>query len=207
MSPRVIGLTGGIGSGKSTVADLFAAQGIVVVDTDVIAHALTAPSGEAMPEIVAAFGVEVLSPLGALDRAAMRRRVFADPTARKRLEAILHPRIRQQAERSCAQAQSAYVLLVVPLLIESGDYRRRVDRVLVVDCAETTQIARVSVRSGLSPEEVRAIMATQVSRAERLAAADDVIVNEGGLGELSAQVMALHAQYLVPDHDKSRRNG
>lgn len=207
MSRRVIGLTGGIGSGKSTVADLFAAQGIVVVDTDVIAHALTAPSGEALPEIVAAFGDAVLSPQGALDRGAMRRRVFADPAARKHLEAILHPRIRREAERCCAQAQSAYVLLVVPLLIESGDYRQRVDRVLVVDCAETTQIARVSARSGLSSEEVRAIMATQVSRAERLAAADDVIINEGGLGELGAQVMALHARYISPDHDKSRRNG
>ena len=207
VSDIVIGLTGGIGSGKSTVADLFAAQGVAVVDTDLIAHDLTGPMGAAMPEILAAFGDSVRQPNGGLDRVAMRRQVFADPQVRQQLEGILHPRIRSEAERRCRLATTPYVLLVVPLLIESGAYRDRVRRVLVVDCDEATQVARVVARSGLSPDEVRRIIATQLARAERLAAADDVIVNNDGVDALEPLVIALHQHYLRLAYDESGRNG
>lgn len=196
----VVGLTGGIGSGKSTVADRLAGFGAALVDTDVIAHQLTGAQGAAMGEIAAAFGPAVVRDDGALDRAAMRRLVFSDPAAKKRIEAILHPLIRRESEALCRSAIAApYVLLVVPLLVEataSASYRQRVDRILVVDCDEATQVARVVARSGLSPAEVRAIMATQASRAERLAVADDVVFNGGGLGDLNSQLIALHRRYL-----------
>ena len=207
VSDIVIGLTGGIGSGKSTVADLFAAQGVAVVDTDLIAHDLTGPTGAAMSEIVAAFGDSVRQPNGGLDRVAMRRQVFADPQVRQQLEGILHPRIRSEAERRCRLATTPYVLLVVPLLIESGAYRDRVRRVLVVDCDEATQVARVVARSGLSPDEVRRIIATQLARAERLAAADDVIVNMAGVAALEPQVLAMHERYLRLGYDEGDNNG
>ena len=207
VSDIVIGLTGGIGSGKSTVADLFAAQGVAVVDTDLIAHDLTGPTGAAMSEIVAAFGDSVRQPNGGLDRVAMRRQVFADPQVRQQLEGILHPRIRSEAERRCRLATTPYVLLVVPLLIESGAYRDRVRRVLVVDCDEATQVARVVARSGLSPDEVRRIIATQLARAERLAAADDVIVNMAGDAALEPQVLAMHERYLRLGYDEGDNNG
>ena len=207
VSDIVIGLTGGIGSGKSTVADLFAAQGVAVVDTDLIAHDLTGPAGAAMPEILAAFGDSVRQPNGGLDRVAMRRQVFADPQVRQQLEGILHPRIRSEAERRCRLATTPYVLLVVPLLIESGAYRDRVRRVLVVDCDEATQVARVVARSGLSPDEVRRIIATQLARAERLAAADDVIVNMAGVAALEPQVLAMHERYLRLGYDEGDNNG
>ena len=207
VSDIVIGLTGGIGSGKSTVADLFAAQGVAVVDTDLIAHDLTGPAGAAMPEILAAFGDSVRQPNGGLDRVAMRRQVFADPQVRQQLEGILHPRIRSEAERRCRLATTPYVLLVVPLLIESGAYRDRVRRVLVVDCDEATQVARVVARSGLSPEEVRRIIATQLARAERLAAADDVIVNMARVAVLEPQVLAMHERYLRLGYDEGDNNG
>jgi len=192
-----VGLTGGIGCGKSTVADLFAERGATIVDTDVIAHALTAPQGAAMPAIVAEFGPDFAQPDGALDRARMRTLVFADATARARLEAILHPRIRAATAAAGQAATGAYVIYVVPLLIESGNWRERVTRVLAIDCSEDTQIARVMQRSGLSADEVRAIMATQVTRTERLAAADDIIDNEAGLEALRGQVEALHQRYLA----------
>lgn len=193
----IIGLTGGIGSGKTTVADCFASLGAAVVDTDVIAHELTVAQGAAMREIEAAFGDSVLRVEGGLDRTAMRRLVFSDPSAKSRLESILHPMIRLESEARCRSATEApYVMLVVPLLLESGAYRERVDRILVVDCDEDVQISRVMARSGLSLEEVRAIMATQASRSERLAAADDVVLNSGGKEDLSAQVVALHRRYL-----------
>jgi len=192
-----VGLTGGIGCGKSTVADLFAERGATIVDTDVIAHALTAPQGAAMPAIVAEFGADFAQPDGALDRARMRTLVFADATARARLEAILHPRIRAATAAAGQAATGAYVIYVVPLLIESGNWRERVTRVLAIDCGEDTQIARVMQRSGLSADEVRAIMATQVTRTERLAAADDIIDNEAGLEALRGQVEALHQRYLA----------
>ena len=192
-----VGLTGGIGCGKSTVADLFAALGATIVDTDVIAHALTAPQGAAMPAIVAEFGPDFAQPDGALDRARMRTLVFSDATARARLEAILHPRIRAATEAAGQAATGAYVIYVVPLLIESGSWRDRVTRVLAIDCSEDTQVARVMQRSHLSADEVRAIMATQVTRARRLAEADDVVDNDAGLDALRAQVQALHERYLA----------
>lgn len=197
----VVGLTGGIGCGKSTVADLFAERGVAVVDSDVIAHELTGVRGGAMPEIGAAFGDAVLSPDGSLDRVAMRRRVFSDPTARARLEAILHPRIRRESEVRCqaerlAATGSPYAMLVVPLLVESNAYRDRVNRILVVDCDEEVQVSRVMTRSALSAAEVRAIMATQASRAERLAVADDIVLNNDGKDRLVHQVTVLHRRYL-----------
>ena len=193
----IVGLTGGIGSGKTTVADLFAERGAALVDTDAIAHELTGPQGAAMATIAAAFGAAVLRPDGGLDRAAMRAVVFADRAAKTRLEAILHPLIRQQSEARCKAATNApYVLLVVPLLVETGSYRQRADRVLVVDCDESVQISRVMARSGLAADAVKAIMATQASRAERRAVADDVVLNEGGLEALLLQVEGLHLRYL-----------
>lgn len=192
----LVGLTGGIGSGKSAVSSLFESLGAAVVDTDVIAHELTAPGGAAIESIRNAFGDEVIDARGALDRAAMRRKVFADASAKARLEAILHPMIRAEADRRSAAARAPYVVLVVPLLVESGGYRSRVRRVAVVDCPEEVQVARVMTRSGLSAEEARAIMAAQVSREQRLAVADDVIDNGGDLAALRPQVEALHRRYL-----------
>ena len=200
----IVGLTGGIGSGKSAAADIFAELGATVVDTDAIAHALTAPGGAAIAPIRAAFDDEVMAPNGALDRAAMRKRVFGDVQAKALLEAILHPMIRAESDRLCAAACAPYVVLVVPLLVESGGYstgtssgrRQRAQRVAVVDCPEETQIARVMERSGLSAAEARAIMATQASRQQRLSVADDVIDNSGNLSELRRQVEALHRKYM-----------
>ena len=196
MSAFVVGLTGGIGSGKSAAADAFAALGVSVVDTDVIAHELTAAGGAAMPALVAAFGAEVAAVDGALDRARMRRLVFADPAARERLEAILHPLIRALSAERCRLALSPYVILAVPLLVESGTYRERCDRIVAVDCPESLQISRVMARNGLAEAEVRAIMVTQASRAERLAVADDVIANDDDLANLEKQVGELHRKYL-----------
>lgn len=192
----IVGLTGGIGSGKSAAATLFEEFGAAVVDTDAIAHELTAPGGTAIAPIRDAFGDEVVAPNGALDRAAMRRKVFTDAQAKGRLEAILHPMIRAEADRRSAAARAPYVVLVVPLLVESGGYRSRVQRIAVVDCPEAVQVARVMSRSGLSAEEARAIMAAQVGREQRLAAADDVIDNGGDLAALRPQIEALHRQYL-----------
>lgn len=195
----VVGLTGGIGSGKSAAADLFAERGIAVIDTDAIAHTLTRAGGAAMPLIRAEFGEEVVNADGALDRTAMRTRAFADPSVRKRLEAILHPLINSesQCQLAVASANSPYAILVVPLLIESGNYRKRVDRIAVVDCAEATQIARVMSRSGLARPEIERILAAQATRTERLAAADDVIDNDGDIAALPPQVERLHTNYLA----------
>lgn len=192
-----IGLTGGIGSGKSLVADLLGARGAAIIDTDLIAHQLTAPGGAAMPAIREAFGEEVVTAEGALDRAAMRDRVFSDAEARRRLEAILHPMIGHQAELAAqAAADAPYRVFVVPLLVESGRWTERVDRVLVVDCPEALQVQRVMQRNRLSAAQVEAIMAAQASRAQRLAAADDVIVNDGTLSQVEAAVERLHGVYL-----------
>ncbi|HXF47751.1 MAG TPA: dephospho-CoA kinase, partial [Burkholderiaceae bacterium] len=169
-----------------------------VVDTDAIAHELTAPGGAAMPAIAAAFGAEFVMPSGALDRARMRALVFSQPQAKRRLESILHPLIRELTERRAAAAAAAaapYVVLMIPLLIESGRWRERVDRLLVVDCSAATQIERVRSRSGLTEEQVRAIIGQQATRGERLAAADDVIVNEGTAADLAPRVARLHALY------------
>ncbi len=195
-TPFVVGLTGGIGSGKSAAADLFAARGALVVDTDQIAHQLTAPGGAAMEAIREAFGNGVVGLDGALNRAAMRALAFEDPAVRKRLEAILHPMIRAESERLCLAATAPYVMLVVPLLIESGTYRQRLRRLCVVDCPEEVQVARVMQRSGLEERQVRAIMAAQATRAERLAAADDVVDNGSSYEQLAAQVERLHVAYL-----------
>lgn len=192
-----VGLTGGIGSGKSLVADMLAERGAAVVDTDAIAHALTAPHGAAMDAIAAAFGTRFVTPEGALDRARMRALVFTDPDAKRRLEAILHPLIRTEAEDRAARAAAPYVVFVVPLLVESGGWRQRVQRILVVDCPESVQIQRVMARNNMAEEQVRAILAAQASRAERLAAADDVIVNDGPVAALGPEVDRLHAKYLA----------
>jgi dephospho-CoA kinase len=192
-----VGLTGGIGSGKSTVADLFAAQGVTIVDTDLIAHQITAPGGVAMPKIATEFGAAFVAPDGSLDRARMRTLVFADEVARRRLEAITHPLIRTETERARRAATGLYVMLVVPLLVESGTWKTRVERVLTVDCSVETQISRVMRRNAFSREQVLAIMARQATREARLAAADDVIVNEdSSIDELRVQVEALHVRYL-----------
>jgi dephospho-CoA kinase len=192
----VVGLTGGIGSGKSAAAEEFGRLGATVVDTDAIAHELTQASGAAMPEVRRLFGEGYVDAHGAMDRAKMRALAFRDPAARKKLEQLLHPLIRAESDRRIAAASGAYVVHVVPLLVESPDYRQRVSRVLVVDCPEDVQIARVRQRSRLPDEEIRRILHSQASREQRLAAADDVIDNSGSLDALHKQVRKLHAKYL-----------
>jgi dephospho-CoA kinase len=194
--PYIVGLTGGIGSGKSAAAAEFARLGASIVDTDAIAHELSAPGGPAIAPLRAAFGAEFIGADGALDRVRMRNTVFADPAAKRRLEAILHPLIRTVTEARTIAATGPYVVQVIPLLVESGKYRERTNRVLVIDCSEQTQVARVVARSRLDAGQVRAIMAAQVSREVRLGAADDVIDNEGGLDALRVQIEALHRVYL-----------
>jgi dephospho-CoA kinase len=191
----VVGLTGGIGSGKTTVAELFRRAGAGIVDTDEIAHELTAPGGVAIPAIAEAFGPGFVAPDGRMDRAAMRRRVFEDSAARRRLEAILHPMIRVRSADLVARCDAPYALLVVPLLLDRGARREDVRRVLVVDCPEALQIERVMRRSGLSEAEVRAIIDAQIPRADRLAQADDVIPNDGDLAALERRVAALDRAY------------
>jgi len=192
----VVGLTGGIGSGKSAAADEFAKLGATVVDTDAIAHELTQASGAAMPEVRRLFGEDCVDARGAMDRAKMRALAFRDPAARKKLEQLLHPLIRAESDRRIAAASGAYVVHVVPLLVESLDYRQRVSRVLVVDCPEDLQVERVRQRSGLADEEIRRILRSQASREARLAAADDIIDNSGSLDALHKQVRELHERYL-----------
>jgi len=198
-----IGLTGGIGSGKSRVAVALREWGAAIIDTDQISHALTAPDGAALPMLRDAFGPTVIDAMGALDRAALREHVFADPCARQHLEAILHPLITREALRQAQQAaqqqSGGYLVYVVPLLVESGKWRERVNRVCVVDCDPPTQIARVQARSHLAPEAIRRIMVAQADRATRLAAADDVIINDGTTtpAQLRARALALHRQWCV----------
>jgi len=192
----VVGLTGGIGSGKSAAAEEFARLGATVVDTDLIAHELTAAGGKAIEPVRRRFGDAAIGAGGAMDRAWMRQRAFSDPEAKKALEAILHPMIREESRRRIGAATGAYVVHAVPLLVESGDFRQRVDRVLVIDVPEALQVARVRARSALAEDAIRAIMRTQASRAERLAAADDVLDNSGTLDALRQGVRALHEKYL-----------
>ena len=191
----VVGLTGGIGSGKSAAAEEFARLGATVIDTDAIAHELTAKEGGAIPEIRRTFGDQAIGRDGAMDRSVMRELAFSDPQARRTLEGILHPMIREESERRIGAAKGPYVVYVVPLLIESGDYAKRVDRVVVVDAPEETQLARVRTR-GLADERIRSIIRSQMARADRLKAADDVIDNAGSLERLRNQVAALHEKYL-----------
>jgi dephospho-CoA kinase len=195
--PFTVGLTGGIGSGKSAVAELFAGRGVAVIDTDLIAHELTQPMGGAIGPIRSAFGAGVIGPDGALDRARMRKLVFTDAAAKNKLEAILHPLINARSAWLAEHAVSPYVVLVVPLLVESGMDRTRYQRVLVVDCPEALQVERVIQRSGLSEKEVRDIMAAQATRSKRLARADDVIDNSGAREALVAQVERLHEKYFT----------
>lgn len=198
LHPLRIGLTGGIGSGKSTVAEALAAQGATLVDTDAIARSLTQAGGAAIPAITADFGAEFIDDRGALDRARMRAHAFADPSARQRLEAILHPLIREETARQAARAAGSVVVFDVPLLVESGRWREQVDRVLLVDCAEATQVARVTARSGWAEDAVRAVIAQQASRVERRACADAIVHNDGlSLEELRAEVNALWEGWCV----------
>jgi len=190
-----VGLTGGIGSGKTVVADAFAARGVEVIDTDMLAHKLSAAGQPGFTAIIAAFGSAMLQPDGELDRAALRRLVFADAAARARLEAVLHPLIGAEVARRLEGSLGAYVLVVVPLLLERTGLRSLVNRILVVDCPETDQIRRVVARSGLSPTEIRAIMATQIDREHRLAAANDVLDNSGMPDTIAPQVEALDRRY------------
>ncbi len=192
-----VGLTGGIGCGKSAVADFFSDLGAAVIDTDVIAHQLTSADGAAMLAIRAGFSDEVLQADGALDRAAMRRLIFSDTDARNKLEEILHPLVYRNVREQLQPLSSApYVLIVIPLLVEKAHYQDLIDRILVVDCLEAQQIARVAARSGLHPDETTAIMAAQASRIGRLAAADDVLNNQGDWAGLQLQIPPLHQKYL-----------
>ncbi|MGL6369767.1 dephospho-CoA kinase [Aeromonas hydrophila] len=193
----VVAITGGIGSGKTTVANQFAELGIEVVDADVIAREVVEPGTPALAAIAAHFGPEVITPAGQLDRRRLRERVFTDPQAKSWLNALLHPLIRTEMQRQCAAARSPYCLLVVPLLVENR-LTALANRVLVIDVDEATQIERTCRRDGVSHEQAQAILAAQASRAERLAAADDVLDNQNGTPEaIKSRILALHETYLA----------
>ncbi|ADE12926.1 dephospho-CoA kinase [Sideroxydans lithotrophicus] len=189
----LVGLTGGIGSGKSTVAGMFAELGARTIDTDLIAHQLTKADGEAIDAIRACFGEHYIAADGSLDRGAMRKLVFANPEEKQRLETILHPLILAQARQQAASPTDApYTLVVVPLLFESGRYRDWLQRIITVDCSEEAQISRAMQRSSLDEAAIRAIMAQQVRRSERTKLADEVIHNDGSLDDLKLQVVGIH---------------
>ena len=194
--PFRVALTGGIASGKSTVADLFAALGVPVIDTDVIARQVVEPGQSALARIAEAFGAGVLDPDGRLDRRRMRERIFSDPEAKRRLEAILHPAIRAEMERQSRAAAGPYQVLVIPLLTEGGR-RDHVDRVLLVDVPEELQIQRLMMRDGVSHEQARASLNAQATRAERLALADDIVRNTGRVDDLRVRVAELDRKYRV----------
>lgn len=192
-----IGLTGGIGCGKSTVARLFETHGANIIDTDAISHQLTQVDGSAMPLINAAFGANYLTDTGALDRAKMRDLIFSDSDAKRRLENILHPLILARSEALLTESCAPYSLLMAPILLECPAFLRLVHRILVVDCNEQNQISRVMQRSGLTESQIRSIIAQQSSSKERLALADDIIQNDGVCDDLGNQVTALHRQYMT----------
>jgi len=192
-TPVIIGLTGGIGSGKSSVAAGFSKRGASVIDTDVISHQLTAPGGAAIAAIEACFGPSMITADGAMDRAKMRALVFHDAQKKKQLEALLHPLIRAQLAMDTHHATGTYIMYVIPLLVESGNWN--LTRILVVDCDEQLQRQRVMKRNGLSEDEVRAIMKNQATRAQRCAAADDLIQNQGHLDDLEPEIERLHQVY------------
>jgi dephospho-CoA kinase len=194
--PFCVGLTGGIGSGKSVASSMFGELGAAIVDTDEISRALTAPGGATIAAIRESFGPEYIAADGGLDRARMRSLVFGDADAKRKLEGILHPRIRDRMRADVAAARQPYVIAAIPLLFETGAYLDLLQRVVVVDCEESEQVRRASSRSGLSAQEVLAIMATQLPRAERLKRAHDVLRNDGSVEALRAQVARLHARYL-----------
>lgn len=197
-----VGLTGGIGCGKSTVSELFAQQGAGIIDTDVMAHQLTQNHGEAIPAIRSMFGGEYLADDGALNRAKMRSLIFRDASAKQRLEKLLHPLILDRTREQIRLSQDApYLVIVVPLLLTSPQFRQLVQRVLVVDCAEVTQVARVMARNKMREVEVRAVMEQQTPRLERLQQADDVINNDSTPDNLTEQVNILHRMYLTQNNN------
>lgn len=191
----IVAVTGGIGSGKSTAARLFQQRGAGLVDTDGIARELTLTGRPALDKIVGRFGPEYLAADGSLDRGKLRIRVFSDSDARRALEDILHPLIRREVEGRVHALAAPYTLVLIPLLVETGGYRELVQRVLVVDCDERVQVQRAVQRSGLTEEQVRAIMQAQATRSQRLALADDVVHNDGTLKELAYQVEVLDVHY------------
>jgi dephospho-CoA kinase len=202
-----IGLTGGIGSGKTTVANLFSTMGAAVIDTDQIAHQLTGAGGIALPAIREQFGDRFIADDGTMDRTKMREFVFSNPTARKHLESILHPLIRSETERAAKLATGTYLMFVVPLLVESPEWQKQVTRILVVDCPEDLQVKRVVQRNGLPESQVRAIIATQATRQARCAAADDIILNHGDTAEsLVPEISRLHTLYtnLAKSHGNEK---
>ncbi|SCZ50366.1 dephospho-CoA kinase [Thiohalomonas denitrificans] len=190
-----VGLTGGIGCGKSTVARIFADAGVPVIDTDIIAHELVAPGSPLLTKVVRTFGKDLLHCDGSLDRSRLREQVFADPDKRGQLESLLHPAIRDEMIRRAESVQKSYAILVIPLLVEKG-WQGLVDRVLVVDCPPSLQLQRTISRDDTDERQARAILASQASREERLAVADDVIPNSGTLDKLRQQVHDLHRFYL-----------
>lgn len=192
----IIGLTGGIGSGKTKAADIFKQLGVGIIDADQIAHELTRPDGKAIDPIRKMFGDGVIGEDGSMNRVAMRKLAFSDTTARHKLESILHPLIYQETQRQLSRIQSEYAVLVVPLLLETGNYLQLINRILVIDCPESLQISRAMQRSKLSEQAVRDVMAIQCARDERLAQANDVIVNDSSEEHLQQQVQKLHQIYL-----------
>ena len=190
-----VGLTGGIGSGKSTVCQLFTELGVPVIDADTIAHQLTAPGQAALSQLVTAYGSDILDQRGHLDRAVLREHIFHDDRMRKQLEAILHPLIRKRMREQLAAIEAPYVIVAIPLLLEKG-WQGEIDRILVVDTDEALQLERAARRDGVSLQAVKNIMHSQVTRQIRRAAADDIIQNDGGYSKLSGQVEELHKRYL-----------
>lgn len=195
MSRYIVGVTGGIGSGKSAICNAFVKFGIDIVDADIVAREVVVPGSDGLLEITENFGPQVIDSNGQLDRKKLRGIIFEDDSKRQLLESILHPRIRRRVESQLAAATSDYCLLCVPLMIERGN-SYHVDRLLVVDCPEDTQISRVMARDNLTREQVLAIMATQATRQQRLEKADDVIMNDGSIEELEKRVASLHRDYL-----------
>jgi dephospho-CoA kinase len=204
-----IGLTGGIGSGKSTIAAMLQQLGAGIVDADELVHELIAPAGAAVEALRREFGAEAIAADGGLDRAWMRARAFGDVTARRRLEAILHPQVRTEAERRAIalSTQVPYIVFVIPLLVESGDWKSRVQRILVIDCVEATQISRVAARPGMDEATARAILRAQATRESRLAIADDVLYNEAPRADIESRVALLHRRYVEAVQDSAARNG
>jgi len=199
----IIGLTGGIGSGKTSATKFFSAEGVAIIDADTIAHELTGTQGAAIPNIKKYFGGNFITEDGKLDRKKMRSRIFSNINSRKKLEGILHPLIQTEVMRRIETASSPYIIIVVPLLLETGDYCETVTRILVVDCNEECQISRAISRGGLNKKEVLAIMATQKSRQERLNQADDVIVNDTDISSFQEKIKLQHNKYLSLLHDNS----
>ncbi len=191
-----IGLTGGIASGKTAVSDRFQALGVPVVDTDLVAREVVAPGTEGLSRLVRAFGSAILQEDGTVDRTALRRQVFSDPMARKQVEELLHPLIRERSMQRLAELDGDYAIVVVPLLVET-DFRALVDRILVVDATEEQQLQRLQQRDGCSRQQAHAMLAAQASRAQRLEAADDILCNNDDLVALDRQIQALHQQYLA----------